>query len=358
MAIKVGVVGCGGIAQIEWLPYLHELDDYEVVALSDISAKVANYYGDLYNIPKRFTDWHDVIACTDIDAVIVLNTEHTEVCVAAANAGLDILVEKPLCDNMEQAEKIKEAVERNKVILMVGEMKRYDPGYQYARKLIQNMDGLRMIRSRDICDGLMRSINEIYPVMRRSDVDNSAKEELALRQRESLRKVTGSIDPSYFSHFLMAGIHDVEIMRSAFGEPRGVDYCDIWDGGKMALAILDYGDNVRATFEIGQTDQKWYEEELVAFGRGQTIRVKFPHPYVKNQPTVVEIIENKDGMVQERRVEASFEEAFRAELKHFYICVTERKEPITNINEGIRDVQLMTKMFQCYARRVNNDKGK
>ena len=35
--LKVGVIGCGQVAQIVWLPYIHELDEYDIVAISDIS---------------------------------------------------------------------------------------------------------------------------------------------------------------------------------------------------------------------------------------------------------------------------------------------------------------------------------
>ena len=46
--IKTGVIGCGLIAQMEWLPYLHELEEYEVVAVQDISRTVSYTHLDVY----------------------------------------------------------------------------------------------------------------------------------------------------------------------------------------------------------------------------------------------------------------------------------------------------------------------
>lgn len=349
--LRVGVIGCGAIAQIEWLPYLQELDCYEITAICDISRELSEHYGNIYQVPNRFTDWHDVLACSDIDAVIVLNTEHTELCIAAAKAGKDILVEKPLCENPAQARQIEAAVEESGVILMVGEMKRYDPGYQYAQKVIREMKGLRMIRSRDICDGLMRSLNEIYPVRRRPDVPEEVRSELRASKEAALKEVTGSYPASYYDHFLAAGIHDVEILRGAFGEPEKIEFCDIWKNGKMGLAVLSFGENVRATFEIGLTNQKWYEEELTAFGEDCTVRLRFPHPYLKNCPTTVEIIQNDGDTVVEKKITASYDEAFRAELKHFYECVTQRRTPVTDVRQGRMDVELMAGMFRAFAER-------
>ena len=129
--LKVGVIGCGQVAQIVWLPYIHELDEYDIVAISDISLKLLDYYGNLYGVKKCYRDWHELINDKEVEAVIVLNSNHTEVCIEAAKAGKHILVEKPLCENIRQAEEIEKAVTENNVLLMVGEMKRYDSGYKY-----------------------------------------------------------------------------------------------------------------------------------------------------------------------------------------------------------------------------------
>jgi hypothetical protein len=74
---------------------------------------------------------------------------------------------------------------------------------------------------------------------------------------------------------------------------------------------------------------------------------------VKNQPTVVEVIENDNGAFVEKKISASYEEAFRAELKHFHACVMNREKPLTDVQEGKRDVELMAAMFQCYAKRIS-----
>ena len=206
-ALKVGVIGLGAVVQIEWLPYLHELDEYRITAVSDISSHLMNYFGDLYDVPNRFEDWRQLIDCPDVDAVLVLNLEHVEACTYAAAAGKDILVEKPLCVTPAQAALVEEAVKKNNVILMVAEMKRYDPGFEYGRKLIKEMTGLRMIRARLVCDALMRSLNEIYPVKRRPDVPDNVRKEKKEAFDKKLQDVTGDLPPKLYNFFLGAGIH-------------------------------------------------------------------------------------------------------------------------------------------------------
>ena len=95
--LKVGVIGCGQVAQIVWLPYVHELDEYDIIAFSDISNKLLDYYGNLYGVKKCYMDWHDLLRDEEVEAVIVLNSNHKEVCIESAKAKKHILVEKPLC---------------------------------------------------------------------------------------------------------------------------------------------------------------------------------------------------------------------------------------------------------------------
>src|ERR1044072_1264004 len=97
--LKVGVVGAGVIAQVMHLNYLRELSDrYEVVALCDISEENANNNADRYDIGERYTDWRKMLDDADIDAVFILTSgSHAPIAVAAAEAGKNVPVEKPMC---------------------------------------------------------------------------------------------------------------------------------------------------------------------------------------------------------------------------------------------------------------------
>src|SRR5690242_1316577 len=97
--LRVGVVGCGLIAQVMHLPHLQELDDrFEIVALCDISLATLSAVADKYGITHRFARWQDLVT-HDLDAVLVLTTgsNHSSPAIAAAQAGRHVFVEKPMC---------------------------------------------------------------------------------------------------------------------------------------------------------------------------------------------------------------------------------------------------------------------
>ncbi|MBT9776872.1 hypothetical protein GPL15_10185 [Clostridium sp. MCC353] len=350
--LHAGVIGCGFIAQTQWLYYLHELDEFEMAALCDASKELVDYYGDYYGVKKRYTDWRLLLEDKEIDAVIVLTKCHEEICIAAAANKKHVLVEKPLCENLEQACRIEEAVNTSGVILMVGEMKRYDPGFQYAMQCFQNMKDIWMIRARDFSDGLQRSYGQIYPVRFAADIPDEVKEKTAAEFEKGLRGVTKELPGNLYETLLMCGVHNIELMRASFGEPKKILHCDIWNEGETLSCEMDYGDKCRAFFEVGLTNYKWFDEEITVYGDEKAVTVRFPNPLLKNAVTEVIVKENSDGAVVEKRIEASYSEAFKNELIHFYQCVTEHKKPWTSIEEGKTDIKIMQEIFSSYAERI------
>ncbi|MCY4111606.1 MAG: Gfo/Idh/MocA family oxidoreductase, partial [Chloroflexi bacterium] len=70
--LRIGVIGCGGIAQIQHLPHLVELrDEFEIAGLCDLSRELLDHVGDAYGVPpeRRHVDYRELVARADIDAV-------------------------------------------------------------------------------------------------------------------------------------------------------------------------------------------------------------------------------------------------------------------------------------------------
>ena len=109
---RVGVVGCGLIAQVMHLPYLTELGDrFELAALCDVSETVAQRCGERFGVTSLHTSWEDLLA-EDLDAVMVLTSgDHAPIAIAAAQAGLHVFVEKPMALSSAECAAMVEAAE-------------------------------------------------------------------------------------------------------------------------------------------------------------------------------------------------------------------------------------------------------
>src|SRR2546428_13494685 len=96
--LRVGVIGCGLIAQVMHLHYLRELADrFEIAAVCDVSDEVRSACAREYGVPEQFASWQELLT-RPLDAVLVLTAgSHAPIAVAAAPPGIPPLVGKPLC---------------------------------------------------------------------------------------------------------------------------------------------------------------------------------------------------------------------------------------------------------------------
>src|SRR5260370_2997399 len=72
--LRVGIIGCGLIAQVMHLPYLRELSDrFEIAAVCDLSRTVVDRVGEAYGVDRRFTDWTALLE-VPLDALLLRPT--------------------------------------------------------------------------------------------------------------------------------------------------------------------------------------------------------------------------------------------------------------------------------------------
>jgi predicted dehydrogenase len=133
--LRVGVIGLGEVAQVIHLPILESLPDhYEVAAVCDISPGLLKRVGDRFRVERRYADAAEMVAAGGLDCVLVLNSDeyHAECTVAALDAGLHVLVEKPMCLSPREADEIIAARDRSGKTVMVAYMRRFAPAFTQA----------------------------------------------------------------------------------------------------------------------------------------------------------------------------------------------------------------------------------
>ena len=105
--IKVGVIGTGGISGVHLGGYSRN-PNVEIYALCDINEKNLAKRAEEYKVSRTFTDYREMLALKELDAVSVCtwNSAHAECAIAALRAGKHVLCEKPMALNTAQAQEI------------------------------------------------------------------------------------------------------------------------------------------------------------------------------------------------------------------------------------------------------------
>jgi predicted dehydrogenase len=353
--IRIGVVGCGLIAQMMHLPHLRELaDTYEVVAVCDVSPATLNYVADRYDIRARHEDYRDLLE-EDIDAVAVLSADsHGRVIADALRAGKHVFTEKPLCYTLREADEIVAAHARAGTVCMVAYMKRYDPGFRYAAPLVRQLPDLQAIHVTVLHPSEANQVGH-HDLHRFADVPTETTAHLRAEQDRLIREAIGEFTPLerrvFAGNLLSTLVHDINALRNLSGDPVDVVYTDVWAGGNSMVTGLRYGSGVRAIVSLHYlADLADYEETVLYLGQADRIRLVFPSPFFRNVPTEVFVEGMEDGKPFEKRVTASMKEAFKEELVHFAECVATGREPETTPAEARGDVALLHRIFGAIRR--------
>ncbi len=135
-----GVIGAGIVGGSLHAHVYHYLPQAELVAVCDLDEARAREVAERYAAPQAYTDYRELLALPEIAAVSIATPDfaHREIAVAAAEAGLHILVEKPLATTVEDAEAIVQAADAAGVKLMVDFQNRVNPAFMAARVAVQN----------------------------------------------------------------------------------------------------------------------------------------------------------------------------------------------------------------------------
>lgn len=141
--IKIGFIGCGGIANQKHLPGMSQQTEYvDLCAFCDLIPERAEKAAKEYGTPdaKVYTDYHELLADPTIDAVHVLtpNIAHCEITIAALEAGKHVLCEKPMAATEADARKMLEARDRTGKMLTIGYQYRHFHENQVAKKVIDD----------------------------------------------------------------------------------------------------------------------------------------------------------------------------------------------------------------------------
>lgn len=136
--IKIGIIGCGGIANGKHMPALAKVADAEMVAFCDIIPERAEKAAKEFGTPdaKTYTDYKELLKDPTIDVVHVCtpNRSHSFITVDALEAGKHVMCEKPMAINSAEAQKMIDAAKRTGKKLSIGYQNRFRDDSLYLKK--------------------------------------------------------------------------------------------------------------------------------------------------------------------------------------------------------------------------------
>jgi myo-inositol 2-dehydrogenase/D-chiro-inositol 1-dehydrogenase len=314
--VRIGSVGLGRLGLQHAVNIASRIQNAELSALCDVDGAKLKEAADKLGVPHRFATFEELIACKDIDAVVLVSPSalHTRQIAAAMAAGKHVFSEKPLGVTVTECKEAEKAVEAHgDLVFMLGFMRRFDESYKYAHDKV--------------------AAGEIgKPILFRSYSQDPEK------------FIAGAIAfaPHSGGQFLDMAVHDIDLARWFTGSEPETVYAI---GGCYAhpeFAASKDGDNVSCLMKFkngcmvflfaGRTAPHGYNVETEIIGTKGILRIASVP-----QKNLVEVLDNYGvrRVCSENFLER-FDTAYVNEVQEFVDCIIQKKKPAVTVYDGTK----------------------
>ena len=343
--IKVGIIGTGGISHVHMAGYKRLPDKAEVVALCDINEQRMKDYSKQYNVPNCYLDFNEMLEKEKLDAVSVCtwNNAHAPATIAALNAGVDVLCEKPMAMNTAEAKLMEKAAADNKKILMIGFVRRYGNDTAIIKDFINN-----------------DFMGDIYYA-----------KATYLRRNGCPGGWFGDSKYSGGGPLIDLGVHVIDLARYLAGCPQpvsayGVTFNNLGvNRASGGMTQFGYAADTSANITF-KHDVEDFATALVRFDSGFVLSVEASFNLNnKHDVGTIELYGTKAGVKIDPGLEfytdmnghfinmqpsgnssLSFEGLFEGEVAHFVDCVIERKESWSPAKDGVAVMKILDAIYE------------
>lgn len=351
---KIGVIGCGAIAQIHHLPNLAELQElFDVTVVCDISEATAEYVAKRFHVPKFVTDYRQLLEC-DVDAVLHCASGYkTEAAVATFEVGKHLFIEKPMCYSLQEADAIISAQKRSGKVGQVGYMKVYDPAFECAKREVTEMGNTQFVQVNHLHPDNALHLRQ-FCVQRFDDVPQDLIDAQRAANSAARREAIGDVGPDVERAFsLLAGsmIHDLYGMRTMLGSPKRVVNTEIWRQGRAITFTLEYPNGSRGVASWVDLSALWdFRETLEIYGDDKRVLLCYPSGFARGTLSTV-VIQGIDenGTTFRKEPAVDWESAFVRELRHFRDCIVRGTLCRTSVESARDDVALIIEIIRRYT---------
>ena len=296
-----------------------------------------------YGVDRLFTDWEQLIT-EDLDAILVLTSgSHAPPAIAAAAAGMHVLVEKPMCFSTTEGAAMLEAATRSQTVLMVGYPKRHDPAYRRTREAVGRLDDLRFVRVTTL-EAPAEPYFVHHGVVRGDDINADQLARWGAETERSIDEAIGTllddVRHMYRSVLLDTMVHEFNLLRGILGEPTELRFVSLREQTVTVVLDFDGAECVVAWLDLpGVAD---YEMEACFYDPSARVRLVFDSPYLRNSPAMFEMTTGNVGEPASAltREVVSYEESFKRELLEFHRAAIGDTDPLASAADGLRDVAL------------------
>jgi predicted dehydrogenase len=312
--LKVGLIGIGNMGQ-HHARVLSLLKNVKLVGIADVNIEHGLEAASKYKA-KFYEDYRDLIAQVDAVCIAVPTRLHYEVGIACLQAGIHVLIEKPIAATIEEAEALVNAAAESQCILQVGHIERFNPVFQELSQVLKTEKVLAL------------EAHRMSPYSNRAN-DVSVVLDLMIHDIDLLMELAG------------APVVGLTASGSRCPESKYLDY---------VTATLGFANGVVATLTASKVTHR-KTRSIAAHCRQSLTEANFLSNEISIHRHNADLLNEyhqglyrQDGLIE--KVYVKNIEPLYAELDHFVNCVRCGSEPSVGGEQALKALRLATLIEQ------------
>lgn len=330
--MKTGIAGCGNIFNLAYKPIVGKVDGLEIVAFCDINGEKAKKASEDLGVGKYYRDAEEMLKAESLELLILCTPTYThkDLAIMGLEHGVNVITEKPIATNVEEANKMLEASRANKRNLFVALARRFDPRW---RKIKEEIDS--------------KKIGEIF-FIKRSECAGA-----------SFPPGSWYMDPDKGGGVLLdVGIHCADLFNWYFASTPSLvkawGVSDNSENGKkgcivFASVYVEYENKASGIFEVSWMHPKAYApfySDITIWGTGGKIEYSD-----KNTNPMLSVSDKVAEFPRYFPMMSSPPVTFQNEIQHFIDCIREGTEPEVTAEDAISALETIEKAHSCFVYR-------
>ncbi len=311
--IKVGIVGCGNVAKAHLAAY--QRHGATVVALADPSAQNLSVLAESAPGAKTYASYRDLLAAGEVEAISLCTPPHLhrEVAVAALEAGVHLLCEKPLAATLEDARAMEAAATASKAFVMMAFRHRFLPAHQWMKQRLAQGDLGNIVLFKNIFGGPAQAMAGRWFCQ---------------------RAIAGG------GVLLDTSVHGLDLFRFYCGEVesanaqmnRAFEGTDVEDSGILSVRA--------ASGALGVMVSSWNIGTGAAEVEIYTDRAHLSYRYADQK-----IVLRRAGVSEPEIVPVEVANGFNEQTAHFLASLREGKAPLPSLCDGLRAAEILSEIY-------------
>lgn len=338
--IKLGWIGSGFVSQVAHLNSFSSLPNVEIVALSEIRETLGKKNCRKFGIKKFYNNYKEMIENEKLDAIVCIVRRYQTYMIAKEilKNKINLFTEKPMAPTLKQATHLVKLAKKNKLIYVVGNMRRHDSGINDCKNIFK-----KFLKSKKLGSFLYYK----HTILAGGDycnIDGYIHTNEKISKKRYFPDSPDWLSKKYekdYEKFLNYFNHNINLLRFFFSEIKKIDYSNF---NKLGGNFIFKHEKFKGSFDFFYLKNNSWTEKLEFLFSDGSIVLELPPAFIKNKPAKIIIYSEKNREIT--KTIPNFDWSFKNQAVNFIENLIGNSKSISSGSDSLKDIKTINNIWK------------